>query len=510
MICVEAAPSHCKRHVTRVSHIVLINDLQQMSVFSFDVQNGVAVESMNVNSQDSNISPFNDPSWGPNDYRDPTFDYSYASSNCSFSCGSLTNGSVTPQSSVSASTSRRQSLVSSAVRSMSFFDPSSQGKGFRRPRTPVTLSDQYLSTQALGYACSTPNTSPTSQGLQNMFSMDMEDTSFSGKLQAALGLDSANGTQGSSFSSYDEVDMVPQGLLGQGPHSMCASYNEDQFTNSLRGGRNFPYHGIASESTFASRNNSFTNPQTVMPSQTTFQSTHPTYAVPQTPPRVLGDAFISPSKTTFATPPGEQLSDMFDQSDGIDFSGGSPNTGQDLMHSLELQHSTTKSEYTDDDSPFLSGSTDQSPGSDDRPFVVRRRKYRKREPGSRKKVEKQMPCMVKKESVAKHACPQCKHRPGEAKIQFKRPEHLHRHIQSVHGDEKDKIPCVVKDCPTSILNRRDNLTSHYRNTHMYGLSPAKGKKRTWLSIEAAKALGLGKIDLRDPENRQGKSRSKAE
>ena len=508
MICAEATPSHSKRHVTRVFHIILINGLQQMSVFSFDIHDGIAMESMNVNSQDSNISPFNDPSWVPNDYRDPTFDYSYASSNCSFSCGSLTNGSVTPQSSVSASTSRRQSLVSSAVRSMSFFDPSSQGKGFRRPRTPATLSDQYLSTQALSYACSTPRTSPTSQDLHNMFPMDMEDTTFSGKLQAALGLDSANNTQGSSFSSYDEIDMVPQGLLGQEPQSMTSTYNEDQFTSSLRGGRNFPYHGIASESTFTSRNNSFTNPQTVMPSQTTFQSNHSTYTVPQTPPRVLGDAFISPSKTTFATPPGEQLHNIFDQSENLDFSGGSPDTGQDVMHSLGLQQSSTKSEYTDDDSTFLSGSTDQSPGSDDQPFVVPRRKYRKREPGSRKKAEKQMPYMVKKESVSKHACPMCKHRPGEAKIQFKRPEHLNRHIASVHGDENKKVPCVVKGCPTSILARDDNLKSHYRNTHMYGPSPAKGKKREWLSIEAAKALGLGDIDPRT--NLQVKSRSKAE
>ena len=503
MICAEATRSHCKRHVTRVSHIMLMNGLQQMSVFSFDIQNGVAMESMNANGQDSNISPFNDPSWAPNDYRDPTFDYSYTSSNCSFSCGSLTNGSVTPQSSVSASTSRRQSLVSSAVRSMSFFDPSSQGKGFRRPRTPVTLNDQYLSTQALDYACSTPSTSPTSQGLQNMFSMDMEDTSFSGKLQAALGLDSADNTQGSSFSSYEEVDMVPQGLLGQEPQSLCSTYEGDQFTNSLRGGRNFPYHGIASDSTFTSRDNSFTNPQTVMPSQTTFQSN---YAVPQTPPRVLGDAFISPSKTTFATPPGEQLHSIFDQPENLDFSGGSPDTGQDMMHSLGLQHSSTKTEYTDDDSTFLSGSTDQSPGSDDQTSTVQRRKYRKRESGSRRKVEKQMNDTVKKVAISKHACPMCKHRPGEAKIQFKRPEHLSRHIASVHGDESEKVPCVVKSCPTSILKRTDNLTSHYRNTHMYGPSPAKGKKREWLSIEAAKALGLGHIDPRNPE---GKLKSKA-
>ena len=478
------------------------------------------MDSMNVNGQDSNISPFNDSTWAQTDYRDQTFDYTYASSNASFSCGSLTNGSATPLSSVSASTSRRQSLVTSAVRSMSIFDPSAQPKGFRRPRTPVALDNQYMKRQALsnpGYACSTPSTSPTSQGLENIFSMDMEDSAFSGKLQAALGIDSTSGTQTSSFSSYDDCDMVPEALLGHQAQSIGSTYMDDQFTNSLRGHRNFPYHSVPSEPAYSSsRNISLASPQTVIPSQTTYQVAHPTYTVPQTPPRVLEDAFISPVKTTFGNLSEEQLQSLLDQSENLDFCESSADTGQEMtLQSLGLQQSPTKSEYTDDDSTHLSQSTNQSPCSDEQTFVARRRPYRKSPPGSRsvepsrKKLHKPMPYTVKKESVSKHACLKCKHRPGEAKIQFKRPEHLNRHMASVHGDESQKVPCVVKGCNTSILSRPDNLKSHYRNTHMYGPSPQKGKKRIWLSIEEARAYGLGKIDPRT--NLQNtKSRAKAE
>lgn len=514
MICAEPTQSHCKRRVTSESTALLIIGFQQMSVFSFDVQNGLAMDSMNINGQDSNISPFNDSTWAQNDYRDQTFDYTYASSNASFSCGSLTNGTLTPQSSVSASTSRRQSLVSPAVRSMSIFDPSTHAKGFRRPRTPVALSNQYMTRQALSngiYACSTPSTSPTSQRLDNMFAMDMEDSAFSGKLQAALGIDSISSTQASSFSSYDDCDMVPEALLGHQAQSIGSTYMDDQFTKSLGAHRNFPYNSVPSEPTYSpTRNNSLASSQTVIPSQTTYQVAQSTYTVPQTPPRVLGDAFISPSKTTFGTLPEEHLQSILDQSENLEFGGGSADTGPEMMlRSLELQQSPTESEYTDDDSTPFSQSTDQSPCSEEQTFVARRRPYRKSPPGTRpadsgrKKLHKPMACTIKKESVSKHACPKCKHR------KFKRPEHLNRHMSSVHGDNRNKVPCIVKDCETSILSRPDNLKTHYQNTHMYGPVPVKGKKRIWLSIEEAREYGLGHIDPRT-NPRSVKSRLKEE
>lgn len=457
------------------------------------------MDSVNINSKSLNIPQYDDQTWVSNDYRDTSFDYSYASSNSSFSCGSLTSGSLTSQSSVSASTPRRQSLCS-ALKLTSNPEPFGQVKDFRRPRTPMNMDDQYPNLRGMtdnGYTYTTPQISPSSRELENMFIMDAEDTAFSNKLQTALGLDSCGGTQASSLSGYEGADLKSQGLAGQGSKLLTSNYPTNHFSSSIGVNRNFGYQGLHSEPTYTTSHNSLATPQTVVPSQTTYQAPQSAYAVPQTPPRALGDAFVSPLKTSFESSPMEEPPSIFNAPEDSDFYGSGPETTQDpVLQSLGLQTSFTKSEYTDDDSTLYSQSTSESPVSDTPSLVARRRSYRKGQSGSRsaessrKRAQKPLPFPVKKESVSRHACPKCMHR------KFKRPEHLKRHLDTVHGEEENRVRCLVRDCPAAILKREDNLKAHYRKTHMYGPCEQKGKKRVWLSIEAARELGLGDIDPR--------------
>lgn len=488
-----------------------------MSAFSFDAQNGVTIHPMSMDSNSLNIAHFGDQNWSSGDYRDTSFDYSYASSNSSISCGSLTSGSLTPQSSMSASTSRRQSLVCSAAKPASSFDTQGQIKGFRTPRTPSKLDDQYSAMQGLtssAYSFTASNASPSSQELENMFIMDTEEPTVSNKLQTALAFGPCSDSQASSFSSYENINVKLQNF-GQDTKSWDPNYSTNQLPSGLDIDRPFAYQGIPIESNYSDRHNGLPTPQTVMPSQTTYQLPQSAYVVPQTPPRVLRDAFVSPSKRSFENSPMDELDSILEPSEDLALYGSASDTGQDpILQSLGLQHRVKKSEYSDDESTLFSQSTNESPVSDTPSLFARKRQYRKGQPGSRsgessrKRGQKHLPYAIKKEAVSKHACHKCKQRPGEAKIQFKRPEHLNRHLHSVHGDEKDKVKCRIEGCPASILNRPDNLNAHYKNTHMYGPCEVKGKKRKWLSIEEAKQLGLGDLD---PRTKLGsaKSRSKS-
>lgn len=466
---------------------------------------------MSMDSKNLNIAQFDDQTWSSGDYRDTSFDYSYASSNSSFSCGSLTSGSLTPQSSLSASTSRRQSLVCSATKSASNFDTQGQTKGFRTPRTPSNLDDQYSAMQGLtnsGYSFTPSNASPSSQELENMFIMDTEDATFSNRLQNSLNFGPCSDSQASSFSSYENTNMKPQSL-GQDTKSWGSNYSNNQLSTVLDIDRAFAYQGLPTEPTYAHRHNTLPTPQTVMPSQTTYQTPQSACIVPQTPPRVLGDAFVSPSKRSFAGSPMDELDSILEPSEDLSLYASPSDTGQDpVLQSLGLQQPVEKTEYSDDESTLISQSTTESPVSDTPSLYTRTRSYRTGQPGSvsaessRKRAQRHLPYAIKKEAASKHACHLCEKR------QFKRPEHLNRHLHSVHGDEKDKVPCIIKDCKAAILNRPDNLNAHYRNTHMYGPYEVKGKKRKWLSIEEAKELGLGELDPRTKDGRP-KSRSKS-
>ena len=59
----------------------------------------------------------------------------------------------------------------------------------------------------------------------------------------------------------------------------------------------------------------------------------------------------------------------------------------------------------------------------------------------------------------------------------------------------DRHWCRVPGCPAEV-NDPSNLGGHYRNAHMYGDAPIRGKKREWLSVERAKELGLERYDTR--------------
>ena len=480
-----------------------------MSAFSYD---GATIQPMSMDSKDLNIGQFSDQTWSSVDYRDTSLDYAYASSNSSFSCGSLTSGSLTPQSSISASTSRRQSLVCSAAKSASNFDTQGQTKAFRTPRTPSNnLDDQYSAMQGLtnnGYSFTASNSSPSSQELENMFIMETEDPSFSNKLQNSLNFDPCGDSQASSFLSYENTSLKPQSL-GQDTRSWGSNYSINQLSTGPSIDRTFAYQGLPTEQTYSHSHNSLPTPQTVTPSQTTYQLPQSAYGVLQTPPRRLEDAFVSPSKRSFQGSPMDELDSILEPSEDLALYGSASDTGQDpILRSLGLQHPVTKSEYSDDESTIFSQSTNESPLSDTPNLFAARRPYRKGQPGSRsaessrKRAQKHLPFAIKKEAASKHVCGLCKQR------QFKRPEHLNRHIISVHGDEVDKVPCIVENCPASILKRPDNLNAHYRNCHMYGPYEVKGKKRKWLSIEEAEKLGLGDLDPRTPKG-LSKSRSKS-
>ena len=196
----------------------------------------------------------------------------------------------------------------------------------------------------------------------------------------------------------------------------------------------------------------------------------------------------------------DELDSILEPSEDLSSYASPSDTGQDsILQSLGLQHPLKRSEYSDDESTLVSQSTNESPVSDS-PSLYKKARGSAESGG--KRAQRHLPYAIKKEAASKHACHLCKQR------QFKRPEHLNRHLNSVHGDEKDKVPCIIKDCKAAILNRRDNLDAHYRNTHMYGPHEIKGKKNKWLSEEEAKELGLGGLDPRNPENRP-KLRSKS-
>ena len=454
-----------------------------------------------MNSKSLNVSHLGDQTWALNDYRDIPFDYSYASSNSTFSCGSLT-----PQSSVSASTSRRQSLVCSAMRSMPSHDSMPQAKGFRRPRTPVNLNDRFSTLQEMAtvtYNCTTPDASPSSQELENMFIMNTEDSGFTDKLQAALSLENCDETQGSSFLGYGDVDTRCQGLIEPEAKSFDSSYSTDQFSSSFGDGEDLTYHGLPTESTYSHLHNSLSSPQTIIPSQT-YQEPQPAFLGAQVPPQILGDPFISPTKK----PPGSSyVQRPFDPPEDSKLYESAPRFREDLLlQGLGLcQSFPAKSEFSDGQPSIFNQSASESPSSDAPSLNSRRRQYRKSQAGSRsadssqRRTLKQRSPLIKKEGFSKgskHPCPKCIQKPGEAKIQFNRPEHLSRHLASVHGDKQDMIQCVVPGCITGIYNRTDNMNAHYRNCHMYGPHEKKGKKKKWLSIEEAEQIGLGHMDPR--------------
>ncbi len=85
-----------------------------------------------------------------------------------------------------------------------------------------------------------------------------------------------------------------------------------------------------------------------------------------------------------------------------------------------------------------------------------------------------------------------------------RPEHLRRHLQSIHmADQTEMHPCAFDGCidrkkgqPREIIARLDNLKAHYTKTHFKYGSSEKGGKNDRKSMKAAHEMGLSIYDAR--------------
>ena len=119
-------------------------------------------------------------------------------------------------------------------------------------------------------------------------------------------------------------------------------------------------------------------------------------------------------------------------------------------------------------------------------FKSRNRRQKQRQ-GTAYKVEKDKP----------HRCRRCPYA-------CNRPEHLRRHEDSKHrGEDVVMLPCAFHGCKDrktdghrEIQSRSDNLKAHYTRTHFrYGITE-KGGKNERKSMKAAQEMGLSIYDER--------------
>ena len=234
-------------------------------------------------------------------------------------------------------------------------------------------------------------------------------------------------------------------------------------------------------------------PQTVAPAQTT-------YTAPRTPPPALAEPFISPIRPSLQSSSVEEATDLISPEDNfgyLDSALESPRSHQSCSSDQSHTSLNPKLEENDDrlnlsdsiPSQTFAALDDQKPPS--RRIICRKNRVGRRSIGNTLgKAQRHMPGQIRYEPEPQNICPYCKERKA-----FRRPEHLNRHLKSLHAAGGYE-PCKVPGCKLMIRNRPDNMKTHYKNTHLYEDGPRKTKKNTWLSIEAAKELGLGDIDPR--------------
>jgi len=459
-----------------------------MSTFPFDTQNAAMAEPMGIDVT-IDMNQLMGQSWTDTEYREPAYGFSYASSSSSFSCGSLTSGYLTPQSSTSASTSRRHSLASATKPIPILGSSVAHHQRFPTLRTPLKYQDLY-SSQATGtqsaYICSTP----TSRGLEDDFAMETEESNLSGKLHIALGLSTPTGIDESSFPKYTNEEVIsPHTIFGDENGLLSPIPVNNQYEDYTFDRR--PYHDYpatcAHNSIIEAEPASL--PATIAPSQTTYKSE-------STPPPMLGDPFMSPVKPSFDISPFGESSNLLDQAKGSAYFSDTLSSPKTLGSNGSGRSFTSTSSDSEDDeacSIFSHGAACPRP----------RRKYIRSQISSRsrdlhsKRTQRTIP--IKREPGSQHRCPFCRERAC-----FKRPEHLTRHLLSKHG-KGEIIKCKVPDCPCEIIGRPDNMDAHYRKTHMYDIEKQKGKKNIFVSIEWARELGLDGIDERvNPRQNKGK------
>jgi len=462
-----------------------------MSTFSFDTQNGAMVEPVGMDVT-VDLNQLMGQSWTDTEYRDSVYGFSYASSSSSFSCGSLTSGYLTPQSSTSTSTSRRHSLASATKPIPIFGSSVAQRQRFPTPRTPLKYQD-LCSSLALGtpsaYNCSTP----TSQGLEDKFAMDTEENSLSGKLHIALGLSTPTGIDPSSFPKYTNEEVIsPHTIFGDENGLQSSIPLQHQYEDYIFDRRLYQDHSATCAPHSIIEPEPESLPLTIAPSETT-------YKTESTPPPTLGDPFVSPVKPSFDISLFGEPSNLLDQPKGSAYLSDTLSSPMTLGSNGSGRSFTSTSSDSEDDeacSIFSHGAACPRP----------RRKYIRSQISSRsrdlhsKRTQRTIP--IKREPGSQHRCPFCRERAC-----FKRPEHLTRHILSKHGNG-EIFKCKVPDCPCEIIGRPDNMDAHYRRTHMYAMEKQKGKKNIFVSVEWARELGLDGIDERvNPRQPKGKKDS---
>lgn len=460
-----------------------------MSAFCFDTQNGALVEPLGINGT-INLNQLMGQSWTENDYSEPVYEYSYASSSSSFSCGSLTSGYLTPQSSTSTSTSRRHSLASATNPIPVYGSSLAQRQRFRTPRTPTKCQDMRPS-QALdthhAYFCATP----TSQGREDEFTMDTEENGVSGKLHIALGLSTPTGIDASSFPNYTDEEVIsPHTVFGDENGLQSSMPLDSQYEDYIFDRRSYQDYSTTCVPLRITKPEPGLPPQTIAPSQITCK----TDSTP--PPPTLGDPFMSPIKPSFDISTFGESSNLLDQPKGSAYLSDSFLSPKALgSNGFERSFTSMSSDSDDDKAPPIFSHGISCP----RP----KRKYTRSQISSRsrelhsKQTQRTIP--FKREPGPQHRCPFCKER-----VCFGRPEHLTRHVLSKHRGGKI-FECIVPHCHTKIVGRSDNMDTHYRNTHMYGPGPDTAKKNIFVSVEWARQLGLDSIDTRvNPRRAKGK------
>ncbi|KAL8825101.1 MAG: hypothetical protein Q9191_004616 [Dirinaria sp. TL-2023a] len=468
-----------------------------MSNFSLNAISGATADHSAMDVDGAGLAAILDQGWTDADFANPIYSQQDASMSSGFSCGSLTSGSLTPQSSTSASTSRRHSLVSSAPKSLSFLPPSAtQSKRLTAQRTPVAYDTLYQGFGApVEYLCSTPDP----QSVEIPYPMEFEQSSASGKLQMALALGQPGSMEGGPYSMYNQDNLFTPQSGFESEESIAPAILLSQYSHYARDQRSHQAHPSLPAMGGTTTKQHLDAPQTVAPAQTT-------YTAPRTPSPTLAEPFVSPIKHSLARSPLKEGADFIGALDNFECldnaleSPGSMNSyGSEQSRTLsgtkfeENEEQTTISNSVP--SQTFAASTDKKRASKHR--ICRRNHVGRRAPGyTVRKAQRHMPGPIRYEPEPQNICPYCEDRKA-----FKRPEHLNRHIKKHMPGEFE--PCIIEECKKQICrDRKDNMWQHIKNTHLYpgvgpdGNEPKKGKKNLFLTIEEAKKRGFGDIDPR--------------
>ena len=462
-----------------------------MSSFPLNAISGATVDNPAMDVDSAGLAQVFDQGWTDADFANPLYGQQDASISSGFSCGSLTSGSLTPQSSTSASTSRRHSLVSSASKVLPLLPSSAtRPKQLAAQRTPVAYDALCEGFGApIGYICS----SPGSQPMEISYPIEFEEPSAPGKLQMPLALGQPNGIDGEPYSMHNQGDLfAPQSSFESEDSIAPALRFLSPYSQYERDQR--PYHAHPGMNRTRAQTH-LEAPQTVAPAQTT-------YTAPRTPSPTLAEPFVSPIRHSLVRSPIEEGADFIGPLDNfacLDNALASPTSLK--SYGSEQSHTLLRPKFEEnDEQPIISDSvpsqtfaTFEDEKSPPKSRLCRRNQLGKRSPGyTIRKAQRHMQGPIRYEPGPQNICPYCKERKA-----FKRPEHLNRHVKSIHMPGKYE-PCLVVECNRRICrNRPDNMKQHLRKTHLYsGDGPKKGKKNHWLSIEEAKQRGFGDIDPR--------------